>query len=445
MGYRSIMMLLTLLPLWLSAQKGADREAILGRARTHAKVLAAPDMAGRGYQDEGHLKAARYIAAEFEKYGLKPVPGLDESESPWFQPFRMGLSQLLDMRLVVNKKCTLRVGHDYIVKPSSARGEVTDLKVVDLGYGLPEDFDKSFEDKVVLFRSGLPERITRDKALKAEYKKFAGDDVKIGYAIKLKAAGVIILKEKLTAGLSAMPLEMLVMEVREESLQAKKIKKIKKASLYVDSKFGGIQTQNVMGMVEGRTHKDSVIIVCGHYDHLGRQGEAIFYGGNDNASGIAMLLTMAEHYAKPENQPRYSMMFVGFGGEEAGLRGSMHYVKEKPAWPLEKTSFVMNMDLMANGIDGITAVAGKTFPQHFERLKALNAAGEYVPKVKSRGNAPNSDHYFFVEKGVNAFFIYTLGGPPHYHDINDTYENMVFSRFYEVRKLLMEFMDGLYR
>ncbi|MEM6271869.1 MAG: M28 family peptidase [Bacteroidota bacterium] len=436
-----------LFALCSSAIAQTSRETILAHGRAHAQALAHPDMKGRGYQHEGHRKAADYLATQFEKFGLQAVPKLSENDEPYFQYFRANLNLVQDSMYLHLNGVNLRDGHDYIAKSNTGRGELTEARVRDLGYGLPEDFDRSFQGEVVMFRAGLPEKITADKKLKEAYRRFGSDDVKIDFATKMQAAGVIILKPKLTAGFSPMPVEIPVLEVLEEKLPGKhpkpekRRKKIKTCDLRIMTKFTAINTQNVIGMIEGSVHKDSVVIVCGHYDHLGTQDEAIFYGGNDNASGTAMLLNFAEHFSRPENRPRYSMAFVGYGGEEAGLLGSRHYVEQDPLIPLANTVFVLNIDLMANGDEGITVVAGPDFPEPFQQLQDINTEMEAVPRVKGRGNAPNSDHYFFVKNGVPAFFIYTLGGPPHYHDVNDTYENMQFSRFYEVQTLLTRFLN----
>jgi aminopeptidase YwaD len=67
----------------------------------------------------------------------------------------------------------------------------------------------------------------------------------------------------------------------------------------------------------------------------------------------------------------------------------------------------------------------------------------WTGRVKGRRNAPNSDHYPFVERGVKGMFIYTLGGPPHYHDVHDTYAHMEFQRYVQVRELMRGFLDAL--
>ena len=418
----------------------ALRDSLVARGRGWAKVLASPEMEGRGYQNDGHLKAAQYIAGEFESFGLKPVPALARTNTPWFQPFRFSANLVEGPVSLSLNDVPLVVGQDFIVNAGSKRGELSGLKVKDLGYGMPEDFTKSLKNTVVLIRGGLPPEVERVPELKKSRQRFGTDAVKLDYATKMQAAAVIFVRKKLTASFSMMPLEIPVVEVLEDKLPKKKIKT---ASLSVNAGLRGIQSQNVVGMVDGKVFRDSVVIVCAHYDHLGRQGDAIFYGGNDNASGTSMLLSLAEHYAKPENQPPYTMLFIAFGAEEVGLIGSTHYAGKEPLVPLANTAFILNIDLMSNGADGITAVAGLDFPGHLELLKKVNAEQSAVKEVKARNNVPNSDHYPFIERGVKGMFIYTLGGPPHYHDVNDTYEHMEFQRYGEVRELMRGFLEGV--
>jgi Zn-dependent M28 family amino/carboxypeptidase len=303
---------------------------------------------------------------------------------------------------------------------------------------LPEQFDASLKGTAVLFRSGLPEKIEKNPSLKEKYAQMAYDDVKVAYARRMQASAIIILKEKLTASLSQMTIDLPVVEVLEDRLPKKRAKK---CSITIHTSFKTIQSQNIAGIVRGKTHPDSVVIVSAHYDHLGRQGDAIFFGGNDNASGTSMMLSIADHYSKPENQPPCTMLFIAFTGEEAGLVGSKHYVESDPIFPLSRTKFLLNLDLMANGDEGMTAVCGLDFPDEFGALQALNDMMKAVPIVNGRQNAPNSDHYWFVKSGVKAFFLYTLGGPPHYHDIHDTYAEMKFSKYLEIRNLLIAFLD----
>ncbi len=422
----------------LFGQAASSYDPITASIRKDAEALSSAEMFGRGYQKDGHLLAARYIARRFEEVGLAPVPNKEGAESPFFQPFRITLSLVDgDQKLVLNGS-ELEIGKDYIIDERSGRADFSELKVKDLGFGMPEKFSKSLMDKVVVFRSGLPEKIANDPVLKKKYASVASDAVKIDFATKMQAEGVIIIKNKLTASLSNMPAELPIIEILDTAVPRKKMKR---CGMEIQTGIRSVQSQNVIGMIKGSEYPDSVVIVSAHYDHLGMQGKAIFYGGNDNASGTATLISLAGHFAKPENRPRCTMLFVAFTGEEAGLLGSRHYVQRDPLMPLASTKFILNLDLMANGDDGITAVAGLDFPEDFAALQALNKEANAVPQVKGRSNAPNSDHYFFVKNGVKGMFIYTLGGPPHYHDVNDTYAEMRFPKAAELQRLLAGFLE----
>ena len=97
---------------------------------------------------------------------------------------------------------------------------------------------------------------------------------------------------------------------------------------------------------------------------------AIFPGANDNASGTAFMLALAKYYK--ENPPKYSIAFMAFSGEEAGLLGSSHYVGH-PIFPLENIKFLVNIDLMGDATDGITVVNAVEQNGAFDLLQKINA------------------------------------------------------------------------
>jgi hypothetical protein len=100
----------------------------------------------------------------------------------------------------------------------------------------------------------------------------------------------------------------------------------------------------------------------------------------------------------------YNVVFIAFAGEEIGLLGSKFFV-EHPLVPLKKIRFVLNLDIMGSGEEGITCVNSTLFKNEFERMVQLNDSSNYLPLIKPRGKAANSDHHFFTEAGVPAFFI----------------------------------------
>ena len=169
-------------------------------------------------------------------------------------------------------------------------------------------------------------------------------------------------------------------------------------------------------------------------------GEDIYFpGANDNASGTSMLLTLAEHFKA--HPAKVNIMFIAFAGEEAGLIGSKYYV-EHPFFDLKDINFVLNLDIMGSGEEGITVVNASLFEKDFKRLKKINKRKNYL--LKSNQEYPaNSDHYFFTLAGVPAFFIYTMGPNKHYHDVFDTEAELSFAEYEDITTLLRLFLKKL--
>ena len=170
-------------------------------------------------------------------------------------------------------------------------------------------------------------------------------------------------------------------------------------------------------------------------------GDATFFpGANDNASGISLLLNLAKYYAA--NPQPYSIVFLAFAGEEAGLIGSKYFV-ENPLLPLKSIRFLLNVDLVGTGDEGITVVNASEFANEFALLNKINNEHKLLTAINARGKAANSDHYWFTEKGVPAFFIYTLGGIKAYHDIDDKAATLPLTEYKDLFQLIVKFIEGI--
>lgn len=192
------------------------------------------------------------------------------------------------------------------------------------------------------------------------------------------------------------------------------------------------------------TASDSILYITAHYDHLGQFGSATYYGANDNASGVAMALLLAESIRK--NPLRHRVRIVFFAAEEAGLIGSTHYVQQLLATAPEtaqKIKLVLNLDLMSAGDKGMTVVNGTVHQDIFDRLTALNNQHQYLPLIKPRGKAANSDHYPFSEAGIPAIFCYAMGGTTHYHDPGDTLDRCTLTHVKRTHDLLLALLRSL--
>ena len=218
--------------------------------------------------------------------------------------------------------------------------------------------------------------------------------------------------------------------------QAEKIK----VKLSIKSKVENVQSANVYAFIPGTQYPDSFIVLTAHYDHLGKINNIYFPGANDNASGVATLLNFMRYFSKLPQ--KYSVAFMFFTGEEAGLEGSKYYVLH-PIFDLHRIKFLINFDLMGGGSDGIMVVNGKVFEKEFNKLIELNTANNFALTIKARGKSANSDHYYFSEKGVPSFFIYTMGDIKQYHNIFDIADDLKFTNYEKIFQLVAKFIVDL--
>lgn len=199
--------------------------------------------------------------------------------------------------------------------------------------------------------------------------------------------------------------------------------------------------KNVIGIVPGTARPDSFVVFTAHYDHLGEMGPGvIFPGANDNASGVSMVMQLASFYA--QHPARYSVVFMLFSGEEAGLFGSKYFVRH-PQFPLRKIRFLVNLDMVGDASNGATVVNGTAYKHEFELLQEANSEGKLLPQIFSREQSKNSDHYPFARKKVPAFFIYGNGTHPFYHDIGDRAETIQFKNGEQLLQLLRSFVRSI--
>lgn len=361
--------------------------------------LCAPSFWGRGYVNDGHTKAAQFIANRFSRLGLQKLG------DSYFQYFDFQ-ANIFDGDFSVKSKKRLIPGLDFLPSADcpSFKGTLRIKKYDSLAtYGNKD---------VVLMQKKV--------------KGFSAPSIALG-------------GKKLThtfAQHQGTQFKMILMDTAQTKLG-------KKLKVNIKSTLQNIHSQNVLGYIKGTVAPDTFLIVCAHYDHLGGLGKQCYFpGANDNASGIAMLLQLATYYGQKEHAPHYSMLFIAFGAEEVGLIGSKHYV-EHPLVPLAQTKFVLNLDLMGSGLEGITVVNGSVYPKEFEHMVSVNTSHNYVKLVKPRGKAANSDHYYFSEHGVKSFFVYSMGEITAYHDINDTADKVPLTKFAEMHQLIIGFLKGL--
>ena len=404
-------------------------------ARKVLNELCSPKYKGRGYVGNGDKKAAAYIQGQFKSIGLKKVKG------SYTQSFTFPVNTFPKKVEVKYNGVLLVAGRDYIInagcKTFHFKGTLPFSSIDNLQ-------DSSFYDRIGFQQTmAVIDTFWQNKSSEAflSNKKYL-IDFKKTLLVKLT-------NDKLTWTSSYQEEDNCIITLKNNVYDRSKPAHFEIA---IESKFYGEYTakkeligtytsQNVLGMLEGTENKDSFIVFTAHYDHLGMMGStALFPGANDNASGIAMLLNLAKYFK--EHPQKYSLLFIAFSGEETGLIGSQYYVSH-PIIPLEKMHFLINIDLMGNGAEGVMTVNGATYKEQYNLLTKINSKYNYLPAVKARGKAKNSDHYYFSEAGVPSFFFYLMGPYPFYHDINDKASAVPFTTFENAFSLFRDFIIGL--
>jgi Zn-dependent M28 family amino/carboxypeptidase len=181
-------------------------------------------------------------------------------------------------------------------------------------------------------------------------------------------------------------------------------------SVSFNNKTNFSESNNVAGLIKGSESPDELIIYTAHWDHLGIgsaiNGDSIFNGAIDNASGTATLLEIARAFTKHE-QPKRSILFLAVTAEEQGLLGSAYYASN-PIYPPKKTVAVINMDaLMAIGEMKDLTVVGYGQSELDDLAKNIaTKQGRYIipdPKPGS-GHFFRSDHFSFAKVGIPALY-----------------------------------------
>jgi len=358
-------------------------------ARLIIKKLTSKECYGRGYLNNGLDVAAKYITDQLKRFKAKPL-----FSTGYYQWFDFDVNTFPNNVGVKLNGKVIKPGSDFILNPQSGsiKGKFNLKQVDSVTY-------KAIDSPIPL---------------------------------------ILSLKRKLTFSVATNSLAGCEVEL----LNKNQYKDLKTLDVNIESKvLTKFINKNICAYIDGAKNNDTCIYFTAHYDHLGGLGKKTFFpGANDNASGVSMLLNFIKYYS--EHPPKYKTVFVFFAGEEAGLLGSKHFV-EKGGIDLKSIKFLINLDLLGTGDDGIMVTNGAVLTSQFEMLTKINAQKNYVKEIKKRGKAQNSDHYWFTEKGVPAFFIYTLGGIKAYHDVDDIEKTLPLTDYGDVFRLLRDFVNEL--
>lgn len=460
------------------AQKGDDVAAKYAALITQQglqeklTILAGPEMEGRETASPGQKKAAAFIEDHFKKIGLKPGNG--DSYQQLYPVYEEVLSE---KKFRINGK-SYEWDKDFMFSMQAiSTGNWNYNSVVFAGYGNVDsatnvnDYEGlNVQGKLVLVMDG---GLT---AAPVAGRNFGGPSAaKINAARKNGAAGILIISADfprkyptsikgrlyITKPTTAAATNHFVVATISEEVAAAllgRTTKISQAELkntpkgnYVSEvaisaikNTETLESSNVIGVLPGTDKKDEYVFLTGHYDHLGKQGNTIFYGADDDGSGTVGVMQMAEAFAaaaKKGNKPRRTMVFMTVSGEEKGLIGSAYY-SEHPTVDMAKISVDLNTDMIGRGD---SSRKGDTLNYiyvigHDKLSSDLAPINEGVNKqyvniaLDYKYDDPNdrnriyyrSDHYNFARKGVPILFFYDGMLGADYHKPTDTVDKIQF-------------------
>jgi hypothetical protein len=465
----------------------------------HLVVLAADEMEGRETGQPGQKRAAAYLAEYFQQLGLPAI----SPEQDYFQRISFVAESWEEIQLELNGR-PVRHLWEFYAYPDRNRHlpEFKTDEVLFLGYGIDSPAYSDYRGvdvrgKTLLVLTGEPrddagnslvtgEPILSEWSLdgtkKLEIAKEHGAELVIfidgDFKNNIGVARQAILDNRLRMGWADAGLEELVNSIYispavARQLLGKRYKQVVRArrklarsgklrpvtvpvdlTLQQRKDIRQLLGENVLGYVEGSDPalKDELLIVTAHYDHIGRRGEDIFNGADDNGSGTSTILELAEAFvlAKKQGQgPRRSVLFMLLSGEEKGLLGSAYYVNH-PLFPLDRTIANINVDMVgrvdeqhADNPEYIYVIGSDRLSTELHQINE-NANREYVGlELDYTYNAesdPNryyyrSDHYNFAERGIPAIFYFN-GTHADYHRATDTVDKINFQKMAKIGRLV---------
>jgi len=476
---------LQLLVVGSSAQENVTTRATsaditASELREHVRYLASDELGGRKTGEEGNRMAASYIAKEFASYGLKPYGdnGTYMQAFPFLSEIRPGKQNSLGFT-VSGKKLSFALDEDF--RPLSSSSDTSfAAPVVFAGYGIAadslhyNDYDGiDVRNAVVVAFRYSPEGAERDSV----YTKYSPILVKAFTAREKGAAALILvtgpldskepvlmnfkLPQNASAGIGMLTMKWSALETllaragKDVHALQRQINETKKpASFRLENATAEVQTQvervygtsqNIIGFLEGTDPllKSEALVIGAHMDHLGMGGEgsgslrpdtsAIHHGADDNASGTAGLLEVAQYLAANRSNLKRSVIFASFSGEELGVIGSEFYVQH-PSFPLDQTVAMVNMDMIGRLKDSLLVVEGMGTSPSFEQLVRSDNADSLQLRLKPDGYGP-SDHASFYGKNLPVMFFFT-NLHSDYHRPSDTWDKINYAGEEKVVKLV---------
>jgi hypothetical protein len=413
--------------------------------KTWISYLAGPECAGRGTGQEGYQKAAEYVAARFKEFGLKPIG----ENGTYFQnvPFLRTEVDLVNSAIEIGG-ARLAFQDGVVLDGASADAEVEgELAFVRGGVTDPE----ALRGRIVLF-DGEMSREVRTALMRTQAAMvLTVVDAVAPAQPRVSAGGRPPRQGRLSGRISRSAAERLAtaagINLPNAEMGTTTVVTPANVKVLLKVKTAEVGVPNVVGLLEGSDPvlKEEVVGIGAHLDHLGKQGEVIYYGADDDASGSTALIAVAKALASNPTRPKRSILFIAFCGEEMGLIGSRYYT-DNPLIPNEKMICHLQMDMVgrneesqvepaSENADTIHLVGSKRLSSELHSLVlAMNRYVNFRFEYDEEDVFSRSDHVNFHNKGIPIAFLFD-GFHPDYHQPTDTIDKINLEKIVNAARL----------
>lgn len=488
--FRTYLTLLSFLTFCTGATAQAEKYApgiSPERLKKHLEILTADSLAGRETGTEGNVKAGNYIARHFASLSIPPL-----QTGSYFQDIVFTAEEYAEIKVRINEKDFANNWDFYSFAAYNSDFQVEEDEVVFLGYGIDDpaysDYNqRDVKNKILLVFYGEPVYNDSISWISKQAKPSAWTtDVgkKVETAKKYGAKALLIIDGNLQKNMNAyrnaylngsmkmgdglhpetnfcnsiyisttMAKEIIgksydkVVALRKKTEKSGKpgYLKLKTRLMMVQKKkIRKLNSRNVLGYIRGTDPKlkEELVVVTAHMDHLGKKGDGIYRGADDDGSGTCAVMEIARAFSEAKSKgegPRRSVLCMLVTGEEKGLLGSEYYATH-PIFPLENTVADVNIDMIGRVDDEHKDAPEYVYIIGSDKISSdLYQINENMNKEHTRlkldykyndENDPNryyyrSDHYNFAKRGIPVVFYFN-GTHADYHRTTDTIEKINF-------------------